>query len=107
MYSPYDEAGVVAGEEGVVVAAVVDAMPLSCFVLWRFWGLQFLMVAAARLSFLQLCVAEAKERRRQKHRLCVIEIDVFPLVQVCFSATSSMRALYSTRTLDELYENLK
>ena len=38
---------------------------------------------------------------------CVIEIDVFPLVQVCFSAASSMRALCSTRTLDELYENLK
>ena len=37
----------------------------------------------------------------------VIEIDAFPLVQVCFSATSSMRALCATRTLDELYENLK
>ena len=35
----------------------------------------------------------------------VIEIDVFPRVQVDLNSTSSMRAPFTTRTLDELYEN--
>ena len=52
------------------------------------------------------CVHDSTSKSIKNGRI-VIENDVFPLVQVCFSATSSMRALHSTRTLDELYENLK